>query len=95
MYKAWYPRDDVGRLYVSRKEEERGLSSIEDSVEASIQWLEAYTEKRGGRMNTVTRNNTNNTGISRTTITRKQKWEEKQFYGSFKRLKINISHEKT
>ena len=27
-------------------------------------------------------------------ITRKQKWEEKQHYGRFKRL-INISHEKT
>ena len=29
------------------------------------------------------------------TITRKQKWEEKQFYGRFKRLINNISHEKT
>ena len=29
------------------------------------------------------------------TITRKQKWEEKQFYGCFKQLINNISHEKT
>ena len=29
------------------------------------------------------------------TITRKQKWEEKQHYGHFKRLINNISHEKT
>ena len=29
------------------------------------------------------------------TITRKQKWEEKQLYGCFKRLINNISHEKT
>ena len=29
------------------------------------------------------------------TMTRKQKWEEKQLYGRFKRLKNNISHEKT
>ena len=29
------------------------------------------------------------------TITRKQKWEEKQLYGRFKRLINNISHEKT
>ena len=36
MYKALHPRDDVDRLYVSRKEEGRGLASIEDSVDASI-----------------------------------------------------------
>ena len=28
------------------------------------------------------------------TITKKQKWEEKQFYECFKRLISNISHEK-
>ncbi len=28
-------------------------------------------------------------------ITRKQKWEEKQLYGRFKRQKSDISHEKT
>ena len=31
---------------------------------------------------------------NRMTITRKQKWEEKQLYGRFKRLINNISHEK-
>ena len=29
------------------------------------------------------------------TITRKQKWEEKQLYGGFKRLIKNIPHDKT
>ena len=32
---------------------------------------------------------------NRMTITRKQKWEEKQLYGRFKRLINNISHKKT
>ena len=32
---------------------------------------------------------------NRITITRKQKWEEKQLYGCFKRLISYISHEKT
>ena len=32
---------------------------------------------------------------NKATITRKQKWEEKQLYGHFKRLINNISHEKT
>ena len=35
MHKALHPRDDVDRLYVSRKEEGRGLTSIEDSVDTS------------------------------------------------------------
>ena len=39
MHKALHPRDDVDRLYVSRKERGRGLASIEDSVDASIQRL--------------------------------------------------------
>ena len=40
MHKALHPRDDVDRLYVSRNEGGRGLVSIEDSVDASIQRLE-------------------------------------------------------
>ena len=36
MYKALFLRDDVARLYVSRKDGGRGLASIEDSVDASI-----------------------------------------------------------
>ena len=37
MHKALHPRDDVDRLYVSRKEGGRGLAIIEDSVDTSIQ----------------------------------------------------------
>ena len=40
MHKALHSRDDVDRLYVSRKERGRGLASIEDSVDTSIQRLE-------------------------------------------------------
>ena len=81
MHKVLRPRDDVDRLYVPRKEGGRGLPSIEDSVDASIQRLEDYIEKRGERLITSTRNNTDKTRTNRTTITRKQKWEEKQLYG--------------
>ena len=46
MHKALHPRDEVDRLYISRKEGgSRGLASIEDNVDASIQWLEDYIEK--------------------------------------------------
>ena len=43
MHKVLHPRDDVDRLYVSRKEGRRGLASIEDRVNASIQRLEDNT----------------------------------------------------
>ena len=36
IHKALHPRDDVHIVYVSGKEEGRGLSDIEDSVDASI-----------------------------------------------------------
>ena len=81
IHKALHPRDDVDWLYVSRKEEGRGLTSIDGTVDTPIQRLEDYIEKRGGRkLITVTRNNTDNMRINRTEITRKQKWEEKQLY---------------
>ena len=63
MYKALYPRYVIDRLYVLRKEGGKGLASIEDSVDISIQQLEDYIEKCGGRLITATRSNTNDTWI--------------------------------
>ena len=80
MPKALHPRDDIDRLYVSRKEGGRGLASIEDSVDTSIQRLEDYIEKNEGGLIRVTRNYSDNTKANRTRITKK-KLEEKQFYG--------------
>ena len=94
MHKALYPGDVVDRLYASRKDGGRGLTSIEDSVDASIQWFEDYKEKHRGRLITATRNNTDNTRFNRTEITWKQKWEENNSE-RFKRLKSDTSHEKT
>ena len=73
----------------------RGLASIEDSVDASIQRLEDYIEKHEQGLITAIRNDTDNTRDDRMTTTRKQKWEEKQLYGRFKRLINNISYQKT
>ena len=84
MHKALHPRDDVDRLYVSRKKGGRGLASTEDSVDTSIQRLEDYTQKHDGGLFIAIRNNTDNTMDNRMTITRKQKWEGKQLYGRFK-----------
>ena len=95
MHNALHPRDDVDRLYVSRKKEGRGLASIEDSVDASIQRLEDYIEKYERGLITAIRNDTDNTIDDRMTTTRKQKLEKKQLYGRFKGLINNISHQKT
>ena len=95
MHNTLHPRYNVDRLYVSRKERGRGLASIEDTVDASIQRFEDYIEKHEGGLIRAIRNNTNNTIDNRMIITRKQKWEEKQLYGRFKRLINNISQDKT
>ena len=48
----------------------------------------------GGRVITATRNNTDHMRTVRTIINRKQKWEDKQIYERFMRLKSYISHKK-
>ena len=94
-HEALHPRDDIDRLYVSRKEGRRGLASIEDSVDVSIRWLEDYIEKHEKGQISAIRNDPDNMMDSRMTINRKQKLKEKQLYKRFKRLINNFSHEKT
>ena len=64
------------------KEGGRGLASIEDSVDASIQRLEDYIEKHEGGLITAIKNDTDNTVTNRITITRKQKWEKNNSMGA-------------
>ena len=70
MHKALHPRDDIDKLYVSRKEEERGFASIENRVDASIRGREDYMKKNKERIITATRNI--NKGQQNND---KQKWE--------------------
>ena len=44
-YQALHPRDNIDRLYVSRKERERGLASNENCIAISMQNLEDYVQK--------------------------------------------------
>ena len=94
MHKTLHPRDNVNRPFVSRKGG-RGYTNIQDSVDASIERLEDYIKKCGGRLITTTGNNTDNSSFNRTKITRKQKWKGKQLCGHSKRQTKEISHEKT
>ena len=61
MHKTLHLWDDIDRLYVSRKERRRGLASIEDNVDTSLQWLGDYIEKHEGGLITGTRNDTEKT----------------------------------
>ena len=81
MHKALHPRDDVDRLYVSRKEEGRGIASIEDDVDASIRQLKDYIEKHEGGQITGIKNDTDNTMDNRMAITRKQNGKENNSMG--------------
>ena len=66
------------------KMEEQDSASIEDTVDASIQRLEDYTEKHERGLITAIRNDTNNTIEDRMTTTRKQKWKENNFMAASK-----------
>ena len=73
MHKALHRRDDVDRLYVSRKKGRRWFASNEDSVGVSIQRLEDYIDTKERELITAIRNDTDNAMDNRMTISRKQK----------------------
>ena len=95
MHKALHPRDDIGRLYVSRKEGVSGLASTEDKRWYINTMTQRLLKKSKGRLITATRNTTDNIRSSRTKITSKQKCEEKTTVWNFKRQASEITDEKT
>ena len=78
MHKALHPRDDIDKLYVSRKVGGRGLASIEDSVDAWRQRLKDYIEKHEELITSI-RNDIDKT-LKRMTI-RKQNGKKNKFMG--------------
>ena len=64
---------------------EDDLLALKIASDASIWGFEDWIKK----------NRTGNIKINRSTITKKQKWEEKQLYGYFKRQNNEILHIKT
>ena len=75
MHKALYPKDDINRRYVSRKEGERRLAVIKDFAAASIREHYNCTKKANERLITAARSRTDNMGTNGTTKHKKQKWE--------------------
>ena len=74
-----HPRYDRDSLYVSSKVWGRGFANIELSFYVSIRRLEDYVK------DIKEKTNFRKTKITRTTIIRKLKLEEKQLFGYFKR----------
>ena len=71
IHKALHSGDDIDKLYKSRKEGGRGLTSIQDSDDAWIQRYRDYIKRHCDRLTTATRNNTDITNINRAKITGK------------------------
>ena len=81
--------------YMSRKEG-RGLSGIEEYVDASIQGLEDYIRKNKERLiRTASKSIDKIRTDQKITRITKQKCEEKQMYQDFPRQTNKIAHEKT
>ena len=66
MHKALHPKDDIDKLYVSRKKEGGGFGSTEDCVDATIQCFEEYIKKSKERLITAVINSNVNVNNSRT-----------------------------
>ena len=66
-HKALNLRDDIDRLYVSRKEG-RGLTSIEDGMNALLWSLEECIKNEQRKTNQSDQNNIDNTMINSITI---------------------------
>ena len=89
MHQALHFRDDIDKLDVSRKEGGRGLTSIQDSVDASKHRQEDCI--KNANKDWLPRIETMRT----TQASIEQKWDEKPRYGHFKRQTSKISLEKT
>ena len=53
MHKALHREDDVDSLYVSRKKGERGLASIEDSIDGLKGYIKSVDKNRLQRPETI------------------------------------------
>ena len=87
-----YPKSDLDRLYIPRKEEGRGLISIEECVELAIKGLEVYVHGSEERLiQAASRDKID--GLETASVLKRSKkekrledWEEKVLHGQYLRL---------
>ena len=91
IYGALYPKSDVDRLYIPRKEGGRGLITIEDSVELAIRGLEVYVHASEERLIQAARGDKIDGLKAASDLKRSQKeerledWEKKVLHGQYLR----------
>ena len=85
----------TNKLYVSRKERGRGLTSIEDCIVASTQGLDDVIKKGQERLITAAKSSIGNIITNRETKASKEKGKKKQLYRYFKPQTYDIAHKKT
>ena len=75
MHNVLHPIDAIDRLYMSRKEEEKRLASIENCVNESMQGIENYMKKSEEKLITAISNSVGNirTNIKTAKIRKKKK----------------------
>ena len=91
IYSVFHPKSDVDRLYIPRKEGERGLISIEDCVELAIRGLEVYVHESEERLIQAARGDKVD-GLEAASVLKRSKkenrledWEEKVLHGQYLR----------
>ena len=87
IYGALHTKSDVNRLYIPRKEEERGLISIEDCIELAIRGLDVSVHRSEERLIQDARADKID-GLEAASVLRRSKkekilegWEEKILHG--------------
>ena len=69
IHEALHLRDNIDRLYASRKEGGWGNTSIENSMDTSTRWFEDYIQKGKEKLITKVSSNTDYMRTNRTMIT--------------------------
>ena len=89
IYRALYPKSDVDRFYIPRKEGGRHLISIEDCVELAIRGLEVYVHRIEERLIQAARGDKIDGLDAANVLNRSKKekrledWEEKVLLGQY------------
>ena len=91
IYGALHTKSDVDRLYIPRKEEERGLISIEDCIELAIRGLDVSVHRSEERLIQDARGDKID-GLEAGSVLKRSKkekrledWEEKVLHGQYLR----------
>ena len=90
MHKALHPKSNVDRINLSRKEDGRGLISIEEPTRTAILGLQKYVQENEEKLIIATRtpediSETAKGFKSRRAKERKQDWTDKALHGQFLR----------